>query len=259
MNAGQGNPLAIHGPFLDEDGNGPRPPSIRPTVSDLRRAAQAALESYAIRGMDVDPVREIRFTNEVARSFWGRTWCANLEDRGASRHKLARGRTYVRCGAVVNLRILEGRAFARVIGTGLYTVAVRVEPVSPRRRTAIRDRCARRVDSVAALLRPDPPAAVREIVAHRETGLFPAPAEMTVRCDCYPGRGICVHEAAAMYGIGARLDRSPEDLFRLRGFDPDALTERAVEETAPPGGEGLGGDDLSAIFGVNVEDEPPAD
>ena len=252
--------MAIYDPFLDDDDDDdddPRPPSIRPTVSDLRRAAQAMLESYAIEDVEVDPVREILFTNEVARSFWGRTWCSNLEDGGASRHKLARGRTYVRCGAVVNLRIFEGRAFARVIGTGLHTVAVHVEPVSPRRRTAIRDRCARRLDSVAALLRPDPPAAVREIVAHRETGIFPTPAEVSVRCDCSMRRGICVHETAAMYGIGARLDRSPEELFRLRGFDPDVLTERAVEETAPPEDEGLGGDDLSAIFGVDVEGAPP--
>lgn len=253
--------MAIYDPFLDVDDDeeaGPRAPSDRPTVSDLRRASQAMLESYAFTDVAVDPVREILFTNEVARSFWGKTWCANLEDWCASRHKRARARTYVRCGAVVNLRVYECSAFARVCGTGLYTVIVRVEPISRERRVSIRDQCARRIDSVASLLRPDPPAPVREIVALPETGLFPAGAELTVHCDCFLGRGTCVHAAAALYGIGARLDRSPEELFRLRGLDPDRLTERAVEEAvSATGRDGLDPADLSALFGVDVEDAGP--
>lgn len=127
--------MAIYDPFLEDEDFGPRGPSDRPTVSDLRRASQAMLESYAFSDVDVDPVREILLTNEVARSFWGKTWCANLEGWSASRHKLARGRTCVRCGAVVNLRIFECRAFARVCGTGLCTVVVRVEPMAPERLT----------------------------------------------------------------------------------------------------------------------------
>ena len=116
--------MAIYDPFLDEDDDDPHWPSDRPTVSDLRHWAQAMLESYAINDIEVDPVREILFTNQVARSFWGKTWCENLKHWGASKHKLARGRTYVRCGAIVNLRFFDGCAFARVSGTGLYTVSV---------------------------------------------------------------------------------------------------------------------------------------
>ena len=250
--------MAIYDPFLDEDDDDPHWPSDRPTVSDLRHWAQAMLESYAINDIEVDPVREILFTNQVARSFWGKTWCENLKHWGASKHKLARGRTYVRCGAIVNLRFLDGCAFARVSGTGLYTVSVVVEPISPERWISIRDLCVRRIESLVELVRPDPPAPAREIVAHPQTGLFPAFAEMKVGCDCYQGREICVHAAAAMYGIGARLDRSPEELFHLRGLDPDRLTEQAVEEAASPAGRAaLDAADLSAIFGVNVEDEPP--
>ncbi|MCY4629013.1 MAG: hypothetical protein OXE58_15795 [Acidobacteria bacterium] len=251
--------MAIYDPYLDDEEE-PRGLSDRPTVSDLRRVSHAMLESYAISDVDVDPVREILFTNEVARSFWGKTWCANLDDWGASRHKLARGRTYVRCGAVVNLRIYEGTAFVRVCGTGLYTVLVRVGPIDPERWASIQARCAGRIESLAALVQPDPPAPVREIVAHPETGLFPARAELTAHCDCFIGRGICVHATAALYGIGARLDRSPEELFWLRGIDPDRLTERAVAEavSAPDRG-GPPPADLSAIFGVAVEDTDPGD
>ena len=99
--------MAIYDPFFDEDDDDPHWPSARPTVSDLRHWAQAMLESYAINDIEVDPVREILFTNQVARSFWGKTWCENLKHWGASKHKLARGRTYVRCGAIVNLRFLR--------------------------------------------------------------------------------------------------------------------------------------------------------
>jgi uncharacterized Zn finger protein len=81
---------------------------------------------------------------------------------------------------------------------------------------------------------------------------------------------MCKHVAAVLYGVGARLDQSPELLFRLRAVDetellsdlgtalPDTRTERDAAKT-------LVGDDLAALFGLDMAESetlvtlPPAD
>ena len=70
---------------------------------------------------------------------------------------------------------------------------------------------------------------------------------------------MCKHIAAVLYGVGARLDESPELLFRLRAVDetellsdlgsalPDTRTKRDTAQT-------LVGDDLAALFGLDMEE-----
>ncbi len=70
---------------------------------------------------------------------------------------------------------------------------------------------------------------------------------------------MCKHIAAVLYGVGARLDESPELLFRLRAVDetellsdlgsalPDTRTKRDPAQT-------LVGDDLAALFGLDMEE-----
>jgi uncharacterized Zn finger protein len=57
------------------------------------------------------------------------------------------------------------------------------------------------------------------MVTDRREGLFPAPDEIQMRCSCPDWAFMCKHIAAALYGVGARLDSSPELLFLLRGVD----------------------------------------
>ena len=79
---------------------------------------------------------------------------------------------------------------------------------------------------------------------------------MKVLSDGHLRGPIRVREAAAMYGIGARLDRSPEDLFRLRRLDPDPSAVHAVEAAGQAAErEALDAADLPAISGVSVEPE----
>jgi len=70
---------------------------------------------------------------------------------------------------------------------------------------------------------------------------------------------MCKHVAAALYGVGVRLDESPELLFRLRAVDetellsdlgralPDTRTTRDMKQT-------LVADDLAELFGLDMED-----
>lgn len=66
--------------------------------------------------------------------------------------------------------------------------------------------------------------------------------------------------AAVLYGVGARLDEKPELFFTLRGVEVSELiasaTATAAREPAPgtqPANDALDGEDLSALFGVELD------
>ena len=75
-------------------------------VAERRRQAERKVASSRRRGKKVSPVKiEGR---DIAKSFWGRSWCLNLERYSDYDTRLPRGRTYVRNGSVVDLQIAKG-------------------------------------------------------------------------------------------------------------------------------------------------------
>jgi uncharacterized Zn finger protein len=66
---------------------------------------------------------------------------------------------------------------------------------------------------------------------------------------------MCKHVAAVLHGIGARLDSSPELLFKLRGVDETELLANAdrhisLKASAPTGAKVLDDGDAAALFGL---------
>ena len=87
-------------------------------------------------------------------------------------------------------------------------------------------------------------------------GLFPAAGDQLL-CSCPDYAAMCKHVAAVLYGIGARLDRQPELLFRLRGVDETELIAGMdaglpMSSAAPAADKVLISDDLSALFGLDM-------
>jgi uncharacterized Zn finger protein len=75
---------------------------------------------------------------------------------------------------------------------------------------------------------------------------------------------MCKHVAAVLYGIGARLDHQPELLFRLHSVDEKELIAGAGKalpqaKRAPAGAKILGGEDLGAMFGLEMAQGAGAD
>ena len=68
----------------------------------------------------------------IAKSFWGKSWCDNLERYSDYANRLPRGRTYVRNGSVVDLQIAKGEVVAIVSGSELYTIKIAIAPVAAR-------------------------------------------------------------------------------------------------------------------------------
>src|SRR5436309_12837941 len=144
----------------------------KPYVPVSKRRAQAAREAakLAKKGTPVSPV--IIEGRIIAKTFWGKAWCDNLERYSDYSNRLPRGRTYVRNGSVVDLRIEPGAVAARVAGSSVYRVKVVVAPVPKARWTAICRDCAGAIDSLVELLQGRFSKGVMERICQQKTGLF---------------------------------------------------------------------------------------
>src|SRR5436309_3278871 len=120
------------------------------TVAERRRKAQAAMEKHKKQGHAVSPV--IVKGRAIAKTFWGKSWCKNLEGYSDYANRLPRGRTYVRNGSVLDLQITPGAIRALVSGSELYKVELTVAPVAKSRWKSICEDCAGAIDSLVELL-----------------------------------------------------------------------------------------------------------
>jgi len=225
------------------------------SVEERRRKAAREVEKLKKKGRTISPV--VVEGRTIAKTFWGKAWCDNLEHYSDFENRLPRGRTYVRNGSVMDLQIARGEVQAMVSGSRIYKVAVKVTPVSKERWISICTDCSGAIDSLVELLQGRFSKGVMERMCRQSAGLFPSPAEIELSCSCPDWASMCKHVAAVLYGIGARLDQQPELLFKLHGVDEKDLIANAGKElplarTAPASDKILGSEDLSAIFGLEM-------
>jgi uncharacterized Zn finger protein len=98
---------------------------------------------------------------------------------------------------------------------------------------------------------------VMDRICRPKLGLFPSPSEIKLSCSCPDWADMCKHVAAVLYGIGARLDKEPELLFRLRGVDETELVAAAGSAIPfagpqPASAKILEGEDLAGVFGIDL-------
>jgi uncharacterized Zn finger protein len=224
-------------------------------VAEKRRQAARELAKLRKRGQSAAPVT-IEGRN-IAKSFWGKSWCTNLERYSDFESRMPRGRTYVRNGSVVDLQIAKGEVAAMVAGSSLYKIKITVAPVTAARWKAICRDCAGEINSVVELLQGRLAKGVMDRVCQQGDGLFPSPEEIKLSCSCPDWADMCKHVAAALYGVGARLDERPQLLFKLRGVDENELLAHAGQDLAltkaPPGASNiLDNSDVAALFGLEM-------
>jgi len=231
------------------------------SVAERRRKAEREMQKLRKKGHPVAPV--VIEGRTIARTFWGKAWCENLERYSDYANRLPRGRTYVRNGSVVDLQMAPGEVSALVSGSDIYSVAVKVGAVPTARWTSICTDCAGAIDSLVELLQGRFAKGVMERISQPKMGLFPAPAEIQFSCSCPDWASMCKHVAAVLYGIGARLDEQPELLFKLRDVDEKKLIARAgtglpLAKKGPAAEKVLDSDNLAEIFGLEMaQDVPP--
>jgi uncharacterized Zn finger protein len=228
-------------------------------VAEKRRQAERKLAKLKKQGRSVAPVRIEGRT--ITKSFWGKSWCVNLERYSDYENRLPRGRTYVRNGSVIDLQIAKGEISAMVAGSELYQIKIAIAPVTRARWKSICRDCAGTVDSLVELLQGRLAKGVMDRVCREGDGLFPSPTEIKLSCSCPDWADMCKHVAAALYGVGARLDEKPQLLFVLRNVDENELLASAGQ--APPLKTAASGTakvlderDVAALFGLEMAETP---
>ncbi len=229
-------------------------------VAERRRKAERHVAKLTKKGKAIHPVRIEGRT--IARTFWGKAWCENLESYMDFANRLPRGRAYVRNGSVANLDIQAGGVEAIVAGSEVYQVKVSIKPAVKARWKRLCRECAGGIGSLVELLQGRFSEQVMAILTRRETGLFPSPNEIEFKCSCPDWATMCKHVAAALYGVGARLDQHPELLFTLRSVDQEELISHAASGGELAGkqtgaGPELDESELSDVFGIELDTAPP--
>lgn len=231
-------------------------------AAERRRKAERAAAKARKAGATLSPIPPSR--GAIAKTFWGKAWCDNLERYSDYANRLPRGRTYVRNGSVIDLTIGPGGVRAQVMGSSLYRVEVRVAAVAEKHWKAASADCAGSIDSMVELLQGTFSRAVMQRLCRPGDGLLPAPKEIEFNCSCPDWASMCKHVAAVLYGVGARLDQRPELLFELRRVEgKDLLVQAGTGLTrprkAPTKARVLDESALGDVFGIEMADvaNPP--
>ena len=229
------------------------------SVAERRRKARKKMDQLRKRGQNIQPI-EIQGRN-IAKTFWGQAWCDHLESLGDFANRLPRGRTYVRNGSVCHLAIGKGIVSAMVNGSSMYKIEIKIDVLPKAKWNQVKRRCAGQIGSLLELLQGKLSGSVMDVVTDHKGGLFPLSKEIRLGCNCPDWAVMCKHVAAALYGVGARLDQQPELLFLLRGVQHKDLvetrTDRAISRATSRSGQRrkLAGADLGDVFGIDLQSD----
>ncbi len=221
------------------------------SVAEKQKKAEKVIATLRKKEEPVHPVTA--FKGKMSATFWGKSWCANLESYADYENRLERGRSYVRAGCVCHLEITSGVVKALVSGTKPYSVAVQISPLAQTRWNKVCTACAGEVGSLLELLQGKLSKNVMERVCDATTGIFPAPKEIRFACSCPDGASMCKHVAAVLYGIGRRLDTEPELLFVLRGVSAADFIASGLDFSQGEHIKTLQSDDLGALFDIDLD------
>jgi uncharacterized Zn finger protein len=161
---------------------------------------------------------------------------------------------------VLDLQITPGEVRALVQGSRKtpYAVAIGIDKLSAPRWNSIVEQSSHSISGIAELVEGKFPEELSQIFLQQGKGLFPAPSEIHLHCSCPDWADMCKHVAAALYGVGARLDSDPLLFFTLRGIDFSELLKRSVEEKIDSmlknaerrSGRAIGDADINKLFGL---------
>jgi uncharacterized Zn finger protein len=233
----------------------------KPYVSAAQRKAKARreVEKLKKKGQELLPVQVEGL--KMGKTFWGKAWCQHIESFSDFDTRLPRGKTYVRNESILDLQIRQGMITAMVMGSELYSIRVRITPLTPGQWKSIKKKTSGQINSLVELLQGKLSDAVMQSVIGDKDGLFPKAGQIDMDCSCEDAAEMCKHLAAVLYGVGCRLDEQPELLFKLRGVDhTELLTEatRAANVSSDAGNRKvIAAGDLSDVFGIDIDSSIP--
>lgn len=228
------------------------------SVAQKKEKARKSMEKLKRSMPDIEPI--VIEGTVIAKTWWGKAWNKNLESYADYSNRIGRGRSYVREGAVLHLKIDSGTIHALVQGstTKPYRVEIEIDPLDEKIWRQITILCNRRIESLEQLVSGKFPKELESLFTTRQEGLFPAPKEIHFHCSCPDSARLCKHVAAVLYGVGARLDQNPMLLFSLREIPVEELIKKSIadkmasmlknaDKKSP---RAIGDDQVHDLFGV---------
>ena len=199
-------------------------------VSVTKEKAQRQIEKLRKKNPNLAPI--VIEGRTIARTWWGKAWNQNLELYADYSNRLARGRSYIRSGAVLDLQIDTGSVTALVQGSRRtpYTVQVQIDSLLDRQLEDIAKLCDQRITDLEQLLAGKFPKELEELFTVKGQGLFPTINEIDFDCTCPDWASMCKHVTAVLYGIGARFDEDPTLFFTLRNIDFRLLLKKTIDQ-----------------------------
>lgn len=201
------------------------------SVAQKRAKAEKKLRAMRKKNSNISPV--IIEGHALATSWWGKTWNKNLERYADYQNRIGRGRSYLRHGAVLDLQISDALISALVQGSDSepYSVKIKISRMTKDKWKTLYQSCQGAFDSLADLLAGKFPKSFQKLFFNESSGLFPKPNEISFSCSCPDSASMCKHIAAALYGVGAKLDNNPSLFFSLRSINIEELISKTVSET----------------------------
>jgi uncharacterized Zn finger protein len=237
------------------------------SVSEKKAKIEKKLKSIKKKRPDIEPI--VIKGNTLARTWWAKSWNKNLERYADYENRIGRGRSYVRHGAVLDLKISPGKVRGLVQGSGSkpYEVLISIKAIKKTRWKEIQAQCGVQLRSLQDLLAGKFPKPLAEIFFDKGNGVFPEPKAISFDCSCPDWAIMCKHVAATLYGIGARFDEDPSLFFHLRGVDIGDLVDKTVEDTTDKilanaqkkSSNVLDNANLSDLFGIDMDVAPNFD
>jgi len=200
------------------------------SVAEKKAKSLKALGKLKAKNKDLQPITIEGRT--LAKSWWGKAWNQNLESYADYSNRVARGRSYVRNNAVLDLKITKGEVKALVQGSSSkpYSVSIQIDKLSKEKWNKVIALCNHRIDTLEQLVGGSFPKELEILFKEKKYGLFPSPKEIHFDCSCPDWASMCKHVAAVLYGIGARLDTYPMLFFELRDIDSMELVKKSMEK-----------------------------
>ena len=235
------------------------------SVGEKKERSRRKLEQLRKKNKDIKPI--IIEVRTLADTWWGKAWNKNLEGYADYSNRIGRGRSYVRCGSVLDLQISKGEVKSLVQGSesNPYSVVIKIKALEKSIWGKIKSVCEGKIDSLQELLVGKFPKALGEIFTVHGNGLFPTPKEIDFDCDCLDGASMCKHIAATLYGVGARLDENPNLFFVLRDIEINDLIIETVKDKTKElltkakkkkSRRIIEDQDLSSVFGIELGSVP---
>ena len=232
------------------------------SVTEKKEKAAKKLKQLRKKNPDIKPI--ILEGRAIAKTWWGKSWNANLEQYADYSNRIGRGRSYVRHGSVLDLQISPGKINSLVQGSESrpYSVSIEIKAISKKIWQNIKTTCEGRLDSLQELLAGKFPRALGEIFTAKVEGLFPSPEEIEFNCTCPDWAYMCKHVAATLYGISVRLDEDPSLFFKLRKAGVSDLisqalqdkTKKLLKKAEKKSRRVIADSNLSDLFGIEMED-----